>query len=36
MQSLKDAARSVGSTLAVVELSVFLDSHVECRKEVSR
>lgn len=32
MQSLKDAARATGSPISVIELSVFLDSHVICPK----
>ncbi|MBN1677182.1 MAG: (Fe-S)-binding protein [Candidatus Thermoplasmatota archaeon] len=36
MQSLKDAAQSVGSSIDVVELCVFLDRYVECPKEDQR
>lgn len=33
MQSLKNAANSIGSSIDVVELSAFLDRYVECSKE---
>ncbi len=36
MQSLKNAAQSVGSSLDVVELCVFLDRYLECARESRR